>query len=126
MTLFDTDVLICYQRGNEKAADLIDASVERAISAQTYMELLQEANSKKQHLVVRSFLHDLSFSVLPLTQNISHRASIYIEEYASSHDIRVRDALIAATAMEHNIILITGNGKHFRHIPGLKLKIFKP
>lgn len=32
------------------------------------------------------------------------------------------DLLIAATALEHNLILVTGNVKHFSHIPDLKLE----
>ena len=124
--LFDTDILIWYQRGNEKARDLIDDQEELFISAQTYMELLQCASSKKQLGLVRSFLRDLGFSVLPITENISHRASIYVEEYTLSHQVRAGDALIAATAIEHNFLLATGNAKHFRHIPGLELSIFKP
>ena len=32
------------------------------------------------------------------------------------------DLLIAATALEHNLILVTGNIKHFSRIPDLKLE----
>jgi len=39
--LFDTDVLIFVQRGNIKAAALIENAEQRCISTQTYMELLQ-------------------------------------------------------------------------------------
>ena len=126
MTLFDTDVFIWYQRGNVKAMQLIDDQDELFISAQTYMELLQCASSKKQLVLVRSFLRDFGFAVLPITENISHRASIYVEQYTLTHHVRAGDALVAATAIEHNFPLITGNAKHFRHIPGLELNVFKP
>ena len=39
--IFDTDIFIWVQRGNEKAARLIDREEIRLLSAQTYMELLQ-------------------------------------------------------------------------------------
>ncbi len=39
--IFDTDIFIWVQRGNEKAARLIDREETRLLSAQTYMELLQ-------------------------------------------------------------------------------------
>jgi len=39
--LFDTDVLIFVQRGNIKAAALVEDAGKRYISTQTYMELLQ-------------------------------------------------------------------------------------
>lgn len=123
--IFDTDILIWVQRANTKAAALIDKTKERFISAQTYMELLQDMQSKKEQALLLNFLYDFQFAVLPFTENISHRASIYIEEYALAHGMRAGDAIIAATAMEHNKVLATGNSKHFRCIPHLKLHLFK-
>lgn len=124
--LFDTDILIWVQRGNSKAAMLIDSSAERYISVQTYMELLQAAQSKNQHQLVRDFLTMFAFSVLPLTENIGHRAMIYVEEYTLGNGMRSGDALIAATAVENNMTLSTGNAKHFRAVKDLQLKVFKP
>ena len=40
MILFDTDVFIWVQRGNRKAAKLMEEEEERYLSVQTYMELL--------------------------------------------------------------------------------------
>ena len=45
--LFDTDVLIWIQNGNEKAANLVANDNLKFISIQTYMELFQCARSKK-------------------------------------------------------------------------------
>ena len=124
--LFDTDILIWVQRGNARAADLIDSVDDRYISIKTFMELLQNALNKQQHRVIKKFITDYNFSVLPLTENIGHRALIYVEEYGLSHTMRAGDALIAATAIENNFMLCTSNEKHFRAIKDLELKIFKP
>lgn len=124
--MFDTDVLIWVQRGNNKAANLIDQTIPRIISVQTYMELLQCANSKKQQQTTRHYLHDFGFKVIPLTDNIGHRASIYIEEYSMINGLRAGDAIIAASAIENRITLITSNHKHYKIIPDLDLQIFKP
>ncbi len=124
--IFDTDILIWVQRGNLKAARLIQKTTERYISAQSYMELLQCAQNKKQHNHSRSFIKDLGFTVLPLTENIGHRAAIYVEEFSLSHNMRAGDAIIAATATEMNMTLCSSNAKHFRQISDLKLKIFIP
>lgn len=124
--VFDTDIFIWVQRGNDKAADIIDNADQRFLSIFTYMELLQCAKNKAQHKVVRDFLSELNFIVLPITENIGHRASIYIEEYTLSSHLRAGDAVVAATAVENNQPLVSGNTKHFRPIKDLKLKTFNP
>lgn len=124
--IFDTDILIWVQRGNVKAADIIEAETERLISIYTYMELLQGAKSKQQHTLTKEFLHGCNFKILPLTENIGHRAAIYLEEYAVSSGLRVGDALIAASATENGLILCTSNIKHFKSIHELELRPFKP
>lgn len=124
--IFDTDIFIWVQRGNVKAAQLIENEEERLLSLQTYLELLQCAQNRQQHEQTKLFLRDLDFLTLPLTENIGHRAAVYIEEYAMSHGLRAGDAIVAATAAENGLTLCTGNGKHFKPITDLKINIFKP
>lgn len=124
--LFDTDILIWIQRRNVKAAHLVDRADERLISVQTFMELLQAARDKRQHAIIKRYLTDLSFSVLPLTENIGHRALVYVEEYGLSSGMRAGDAIVAATATENGLALATGNARHFRPVKGLALRIFRP
>ena len=124
--IFDTDIFIWAQRGNEKAAKLMEMSGERHLSIQSFMELLQCAINKKQHKHIKDFITSFDFLVLPLTENIGHRASIYIEEYSLASGLRSGDAIIAATAVENNLPLVSSNVKHFKIIKELKLKSFKP
>lgn len=124
--IFDTDILIWVQRGNIKAANLIDKTLDRIVSVQTYMELLQCAKAKKQQQLTRDYLRDFDFKIVPLTENIGHRASIYIEEYSIQNGLRAGDALIAASAVENGLTLATSNHKHYKVIPNLELHLFKP
>ena len=124
--IFDTDILVWIQRGNAKAAALVDKETDRHLSILSYMELLQTAKNKKQHSTVREFLRLYGFQVLPLTENIGYRASIYIEEYSLSSGLRAGDAIIAATATENNMVLATGNRRHYKPIKDLILKVFRP
>jgi len=124
--IFDTDVLIWVQRGNLKAANLIDSTVERFFSVQTTMELLQCAQDKAQQRIIKRFLTDFGFIMLPFTENIGHRALVYVEEYGLASGMRAGDAIIAATATENGLTLCSGNAKHFKSVKELDLRVFKP
>jgi len=124
--LFDTDVLIWVLRGNAKAAKAVDSADERAVSVVTYMELLQGARDKAEVRAIKTFLADLQFRTIPLTENTGHRASIYMEEYGLAVAMGLADALIAAAAVETNSSLLTGNDKHYKPISELNLKRFRP
>ncbi len=124
--IYDTDILIWVQRGNEKAAKLIEKDEDRYLSIQSYMELLQGAKNKPHHKYVKDFINEFEFSILPFTENIGHRALIYVEEHALSSNMRAGDAIIAATAIENNMTLVSSNVKHFKVVKELQLKTFKP
>jgi predicted nucleic acid-binding protein len=55
----------------------------------------------------------------------SHRAVTLIEEHSLKDGLRVADALIAATAHEAALPLVTGHHKHFRSIGGLAVIPFR-
>ena len=123
--LFDTDVLIWCFRGEAKAGTIIEADPAPTISLITYMELVQGARDKKELKAITSFLTDMGIPVLPLTENIGHRASIYLEEHALKDGMTMADALIAATAAERSLTLCTGNHKHFKVISDVTVRVFK-
>ena len=124
--LFDTDVLIWALRGSKKAAEEIDADENRFISAVNYMELMQGARNKREQTMIKQFLNELDFTVLPITEAVSHRAMIFIEEHALRSGIQLADALVFATACEHSLTLCSANQKHFRSIRSLDSKVFRP
>jgi len=43
---------------------------------------------------------------------------------ALSHGMRLADALIGATAIEHGLTLVTANVKHFGSVGGLRIEAF--
>lgn len=47
-------------------------------------------------------------------------------KFALSSNMRAGDAIIAATATENNMALVSSNIKHFKVIKELQLKGFKP
>ena len=124
--IFDTDVLIWCLRGNLRATKVIDSASNPSISVVSYMELMQGARDRREVSVIRSFLKDIGFQILPLAEEIGHRASIYVEEYALSSGLMLADALVASTAVHTQQTLCSGNAKHFRIVTELELKVFKP
>ena len=124
--LFDTDVLIWVLRGNTRAARALDAEPERSLSVISYMELIQGARDARDLKAVKAFLSDQAFQLLPLSENIGHRASIYMEEYALKGALSMADALIAATAVENQSVLCTGNEKHYKTVRDLDIRLFRP
>ena len=123
--IFDTDVMIWAFRGNAKALDAIDAAPTRAISAVTYMELLQGVRNKREMLAMKRFLSTLGFATLPVTANISSRAVSIMEMTALKSDLGVADALIFATALDTGDTLLCGNAKHFKEVPLLDAVAFR-
>lgn len=123
--IFDSDVLIWVARHLPKAVRLAEETDPRRISIVTVMELLRGAHNRKQLQETKSFLTQFHFEVLPLTEAIGRRAAAYIEEYSLRVDLGVADALIAATAVENNLPLSSGNVKHFKVIDGLDLRPFR-
>lgn len=123
--LFDTDVLIWYLRGNEKAATALERAESRYISVVSYMELLQGARDKREIKLIRAFIKDADFEMLAITENTGHRASVYMEEYCLKVNMCLADALLAATAVENQLTLCTANRKHYKPIKELDLKTFR-
>jgi predicted nucleic acid-binding protein len=76
--IFDTDIFIWVERGNLRAAKAMNEGGERYLSIQTYLELIQSARNKVHLILVKRFIHDMNFEVLPLTENIGHRALVYV------------------------------------------------
>jgi len=124
--LVDTDVIIWHMRGNQKARDTIYRVENPAISIITQMELVQGLRNKQEQAALHRFLDQRGFEVLPVTGVISQRALFLMEEWRLSHQMLMADALIAATAIEHGLPLLTGNGKHYRFLTSLKLANFRP
>jgi len=124
--IVDTDVLIWYMRGNEKAYDLIENMPSFFISVITYMELVQGMRNKNELIEFRKSLREWNSKILYITENISSKAMFFIERHYLSHSHEIADSLIAATAIVNALPLMTGNDKHYHVINDLNVKIFRP
>jgi predicted nucleic acid-binding protein len=124
--MIDTDVLIWYFRGDNKAKKVIHATDNMAISAVTMMELIQGVKNKQELYTLRKFLAANEIRTLHLNEEISSHAIYLLEEYALSDGVQLGDALIAATSLHYGEEILTANIKHYRSLPNLKLEKFTP
>lgn len=109
--LVDTDVLVDHLRG---ASELTVRLRDRlSYSIITRAELF--AGRREAEDDVKRLLDGLS--EVPLTRSIAEDAG----RIRRATGVRLPDALIAATAIEHGLRLVTRNRKDYERIPKLKL-----
>jgi predicted nucleic acid-binding protein len=120
--LVDTDVLIDVSRNNEAAIDFLDRLDDSwSMSIITALELIVGARNKKEVAQIDQLI--AVYSAIPLTTEIGNSSYGLLRQFAKSHGLRVFDSLIAATAIEEILTLVTKNKKHFGMISNLKLKV---
>ncbi|BDI03698.1 type II toxin-antitoxin system VapC family toxin [Sphaerotilus microaerophilus] len=124
--LVDTDVLIWHLRGYPQATRRLDQLPNLTISAVTYLELLQGMRNKAELVAVQKMLQRRQTVTLPITEAITRHATELMEAMTLSHGLQMGDALIAATALEHGLPVLTGNVKHFAAVPALQIEGFVP
>ncbi len=124
--VIDTDVLIWYMKGNEKAYKAIENSRNFFISVVSYMELVQGMRNRAELDNLRKALHVWNSKILYISEEISIKAMFFIEQHYLSHSIQLADALIGATAVTHGLPILTGNDRHYRVLKDVQIKKFRP
>ncbi len=124
--LVDSDVLIWHLRGYAQATRRLDQLGTLTLSAVSYLEVLQGMRNKAELVAVKKMLALRNANILSLTEAITHQAIALMESLTLSHGLQMGDALIAATALDQQMPLLTGNVKHFSSIEGLQLEAYVP
>lgn len=120
--LIDSNVLIDVSRGNTGPIQYVDRLSEPwALSQVTALELTVGARDKRDLATIDGFLS--LYPVVPLSDSIGARAYRLLKFYAKSHGLHVFDSLIAATAIERPLTLVTLHRKHCRMIEDLRLDV---
>lgn len=123
--IVDTDVIIWYMLDLPKAVELLDSNKGFLISVVTYMELVQGMKNKKELKALKTALKLWKVKILQIDEVISTKAMYYVEQYFLSHSMKLADALIASTAILHQLSLHTGNLKHFSVFKDLDIHPFQ-
>ena len=123
--MFDTDVVIDAMRLREPAMRAITDASTRQVPTAVLLEVFQGARNKRELAEMRAWFTTFRIAIVPLSASIGVRAAELLEKHALCDGLEGMDALIAATALEHDCELLSWNRKHFKHIAGLNLHIDK-
>jgi len=64
-----------------------------------------------------------AYVIVPLRESTGKRAYELLKLYAKPNGLHVFDSLVAATAIEEGLTLVTKNRRHFDVIQGLSLEV---
>lgn len=125
--LIDTNIAVFLTEGSQEIASRV-ATFDHvpAIALLTVVELEGGVLVKPEFAVLRRERLDTFLArvrVLPFDVDTVSVYSTIVKACGFSRP-RVLDRLIAATAIVHDLALVTSDGDDFREIPGLKLEVW--
>lgn len=124
--LLDSNICVHIFRGNEKVKNIFFSKPysEFRISEIVFTELLYgaycSANFEKHYTQILDFISEVE--VLPISPSLKLFAENKALLKKVGTPIEDFDLLIACTALEYNLIMVTENTKHFERIADIKLE----
>lgn len=126
--LIDSDWLIDHLAGLPQAVELLDGLAPEglAISIITFMEVSQGVERSPDPETARAKLSAVldAVPVIPFETALAERCARLREtlrQQGKRVNSRALDLIIAATAIEHDLTLVTRNFEDYEDIPNLKL-----
>jgi tRNA(fMet)-specific endonuclease VapC len=126
--LLDTDTLSYFFKKEKDVVAKVDKYLQEFgyvnISVVTYYEVMNGLLYKDARRQLEKFETFISLNtIIPLSENIARKsAEIYAELRKTGKSIGHNDILIAGTAIENDMVLITNNANHFNRIEGLEIE----
>lgn len=126
--LADSDWVIDYLNDVPEALDLFGRLAQEglSISIVTYMEayegVVRDPRPEEREQRLEAFL--LNTPIIPLSPVVARRCALLrdsLRRQGRRVHQRAIDLIIAATALEHDLTLVTRNTEDYGDIPGLKI-----
>jgi predicted nucleic acid-binding protein len=115
----DTDILVDFFRGHEKAVSFIrEYESDIILSAIVVAELYAGVKGESEEAVLGEFVS--LFRIVPVTADIARSAGMFKRDYGRSHGVGLADAVLAATAIAEKAELQTLNTRHYPMLKGLR------
>lgn len=124
--LLGTNILVDHLRGKKPIkVDYLKkgGAISCITQAELYYGAYKSKNFRENLSKIKAMLAELAIEVLVLNEEIAQlygRLKADLEKKGRKLD--EFDLLIASTAISFNLILVTGNKKHFQRIPQLQLR----
>jgi predicted nucleic acid-binding protein len=110
--LIDTDVIIEYLRGSDKAIKFLEELEGLLnISVISVAELFSGLKGDEEEQKLKQFL--LAFEIIDVDEDLAKIGGIHRRDYHSSHGTGLADAIIAASAQKIDATLVTFNQRHY-------------
>ena len=125
MVIFDTDILIDFFKGVERAAELLDSvpKYNRYTTAITIMEIFKGAKDKRELILFDKFFQKNFADILYPNVESSKMAVRLVKKYTLSHGLRLADAMISSLSSLNRAELVTGNKRHFEFIKNIRITV---
>ncbi len=120
--LLDTGIVLRHLRGNRRVVNLLRqlGHTERlAVSVVTRLEVHAGMHEDERYTTQKLLSRFLTYN---LDATIADRSGELVRLMRHQDKLlSIPDAIIAATAVQHNLALVTLNQKDFTNVPGLSL-----
>ena len=125
--LVDTDWAIDYMRRHQPIVERLDELLPQGIGlsvislAELYDGILGDANRQRAERVLQAFLVHIE-EIAPLDEAVCRIFATERRRLRSDGNrLEDLDLLIGATAIRHNLTLLTNNRRHFERMRGLDI-----
>jgi predicted nucleic acid-binding protein len=118
MIFLDTNIIIEYLKGNTSLIDRYSIE-DLFINDIVLMELYQGARNKSDLNFISKKV--AVFKILQTNDEIIKLATALLKEYNLSHNMKMMDAIIAATVLVYDIKLMSLNKKDFIYLQDIEL-----
>ena len=116
--LLDTDVLVDFLRGHNKAVAFVNAYSNWIILPSIVIaELYAGIKGEDEQVALDKFVS--LFRVIPVNTEIAKTGGLYKRKFNRSHGVGLADAIIAASVEAENAELKTLNIRHYPMMKGL-------
>lgn len=127
-SLLDTNILTAFLKRHPRVVVQMERHLDEAgrpsLSIITYYELLRglkELGSARRLADFEDLVSHLQLRLLT-RRVMGIAADLYVELRERGEPLEDADILIAATALAHDLVLVTDNEQHFRRISELKVE----